>query len=124
LIKLFNKKDREQYLDSKIENTGAYFLVKYENVTELLWFAQYKNFNEDGSDWYLESPCSLKRVELTNVEDEFYYLNIGYIVKEDGYAYEVDSPQVAPFLPEEIDIEYVSDKERDAVDWLLKSVGY
>lgn len=113
--------EREAFLAIHIESGGGYFAVTHAGETELLWFTQYKNWRDDGSDWYLEAPCSMHRVKTTHAEDEAYYTGIGYVVKEDGYAYEVDSPQVSPFLPEQAELTYLGQDEEVAVNWLLEN---
>jgi hypothetical protein len=115
LIKIANKKELEKYLESKIDNIGAYFVVLHNNVIELLWFTQYKNWNEDGSNWYLEAPCYMNRESIFLEPGKIYCSNT-----KDGFGYEIDSPQVSPFLPENIEIEFLTDKEELAIDWLLK----
>lgn len=117
-MKVLTKKDREEYLEVHIESVGAYFAVTYENSTLLYWFAKFGK--RSGYDaWFLESPCSLRRFKIVDIEDKFYYTSIGCTIKANDYAYEIDNPQVGPFLPEEIDILYVGSKEEEAVDWLL-----
>lgn len=119
MIKLSTKKEREEYLGKNIKERGAYFLVKYEGETELLYFVKYEKWREDGSDWYLEAPCDIRRKKVLHHDDEVYYQSIGHVIKDDGYAYELDCPQVAPFLPEQVEIEYVGDDEETAVNWIL-----
>lgn len=117
--KLNSVAEREAFLEKHIAKGGAYFVVTHGEVTELLWFTQFKNWKKDGSDWYLEYPCYMRRVKTTHPEDDAYYTGIGFVLKEDGYAYEVDSPQVSPFLPETVGMAHLGDSEEVAVDWLL-----
>jgi hypothetical protein len=119
--KITSKIELEMFLKENITNgRGSYFIVMYNNHTELLWFTKYEKFCEDGSDWFLEAPNYIRRVKVETKKDKSSYKRYGYVIKNDGYAYEIDTPQVAPFLPEEIEIEYLSYKEKDAVDWMLE----
>lgn len=113
-------KEREAYLAEHIKGRGAYFIVKYRDETELLWFTQYKNWRDDGSDWYLEAPCDLIRRKIEQPDDKKHYRRAGYIIKGDDFAYDLDCPQVSPFLPVSIEIDYLGESKDKAVAWLLK----
>lgn len=120
-VTLKSKKAREDFMGQHIKSDGGYFVTVHEGETALLWFKQFKNWRDDGSDWYLEAPCYLRRIKIDHHDDEVYYPSIGYVLKDDGYAYEVDAPQVAPFLPEAVEMEYIGESQEVAVDWLLEN---
>jgi len=115
-----NTQELEAFLGSYLKDKqGGYFVVQHGEHHELLWFTKHAHFNKDGSDWYLEAPNYMSRLKINRKEDITSYEEMGYVIR-DGYAYEVDTPQVSPFLPEKLLIEFLGFKEEDAVNWLLE----
>ena len=118
--KIANTQELEVFLGIHLkEKQGGYFVVQHKGEPELIWFTKHAQFNADGSDWYLEAPNYMRRFKINRKEDITSYEEMGYVIR-DGYAYEVDTPQVSPFLPEKLLIEFLGFKEEDAVNWLLE----
>lgn len=62
----------------------------------------------------------LRRYLLENKEVKNQFIEQGYLIKN-NYAYDIDCPQTAPFLPNEIEIlEIIGHSEGKALDYLLK----
>ena len=110
----------------------SYALVKYEDKTEVVYFV--RNYNDD-KPWFLESPCYIctehefdSNDDNDNLEkwclelaDELlepdadrkeYYekymkpLIVGHVL------YDIDCPQVSPYLPREVeDITLITERE-------------
>lgn len=122
-----NKTELYKFLSDNITGCGAYFLITYNGKTEATYISRYINWCEDGSDWFLESPCQLIKFEFEDNSDE----SIREYVKEmyyedaqdemfeytksmifDGYLHEVYNGQCSPYLPEIIDsIELITEME-------------
>lgn len=136
-MKINNKEELYQFLKLNISEIGSYALVTYNNETEAIWITRYENFN-DGDDWFLESPCELHKHEpcqneLKDMSDEqiknlctlFYeerysssnLNNVTGMVK--GTRYSIDNPQVAPYLPYELD-DLTLISEDYCINWLIK----
>lgn len=116
-MKFQTKDEWQNYLKKQIpQKYGGYAAVSYEGQTELLYFAKH---NLDGEVWFLESPNDLRRIKVDENEDPTHLEERGYVLR-DGYAYDIDSPQCAPFLPDEIEItEIIGSSEEEALTYLL-----
>lgn len=134
-MKINSKQERYRYLESVIGNEmGAYFLVTYENHTEPIWITKYSNWDADG-DWFLEAPCICRRYEFKDTSEkairkyaeELYESNyieegIKYTKSmiKDGWLYDIDCPQVSPFLPDVLDnLTVIS--EQECLDYMIKN---
>lgn len=123
------KKDLYDFLDknNRIKNTDmgvTFFLVKYDSKVEPVYFTRY-------SDVYFPSPCELRSFpmldnELNDYVKELYHkesyetaLEFEKTMQKNNIHYEVDVPQVLPFLPEEIEILDVFSEE-ECLEYLLK----
>lgn len=128
MIKITSEKEKEHYFTEQIKKDGAYFNVKYPSgETEFIWVKQFKNWNEDGSSWHLEAPNCLMKYDNISLEpyydeeeDETYESPFIHCYIEGNVAYEIDSPQTSPFLPEEFEIEFVTDEEIEAVKYMIE----
>lgn len=115
----FQHKDQWQhYLLQHLNGShGGYAVASYNGKTQLLYFAKH---HHEGTPWLLEAPNELRRFPLEKDEDVTPWLERGYLIK-DHYAYDIDSPQCAPFLPDEIEVlEVIGSSEGKALDYLLK----
>ncbi|WGT37727.1 hypothetical protein QH639_18075 [Lysinibacillus sp. 1 U-2021] len=131
MIKINSIKEKEEYFASTIKKHGAYFNVTYHNGdTEFIWVTLYERFNEDGSNWYLEAPNDLRKYKYSDDSLELYYdeedeewYDSPYLHMhiEGEFAYEVDSPQTAPFLPESFEIEFITDDCKEAAKYMLEN---
>lgn len=93
----------------EVELASVYFLVKYENYTEPIYFTKYE-------DVWFPSPCvlrsfPLKNAELSNYVKEMYEdtsfdksLEYEKLFQREDTHYEIDVPQCTPFLPEKTEI--------------------
>lgn len=113
--KLNSAQERYEWLlDVCEENRGTYAIVKYDNKEEALWFANYSR--AVGKLWFLESPNFLIDYgSVANFDSDFIY-DMG-LIEHNSKLYEIDSPQVSPFLPEEIEIKKIT--EIECLKWLL-----
>jgi len=108
------KAELHQYIR---ENPSDYYMVTWNGHTEALYFMPYGNT-------YFESPLQVRRYPMTE-DDLWEYIKTTYLEKYwkeafeeekenliDGYWYEIDCPQCAPFLPFEVDNIYpISEKD-------------
>lgn len=101
------KKERYEFLD---ETGRGFYLVKHGSIVEPLYF------NVHGSDcfrWWLEAPCHIRKFDGFNLKsavDVKYLIDSGMIIYK-GNVYEIDLPQVAPFLPEELEMMKITEIE-------------
>lgn len=135
-MRINSKKELQKFLEANYPKEGTYAIVTYgNNKEESIWFSVYENWTTDENgtpmNWYLEAPNVLFRTELTEPYEECLldyaeelYENVdekilGYLneMVVDGYLYEIDSMQTAPFLPEAFDIQLVT--ERECLEWML-----
>ena len=128
----------EEFLLNNIKDIGSYALVTYNNKTEATWFTKY-NFGD--GDRFLESPCELyKQTKVGEDIDEFceQYIEMFIYLEEDvskedyinqfikpmiidGWLYEIENFQTAPYLPKEVDdIKLIS--ERECLEWMLNNI--
>ena len=129
--------ERKKFLEDNIKGMGSYALVTYDNHTESIWITRFANWDEDG-DWFLEAPNDLHRYEFKDnsesiirdfvkeqYEEEYTEEGVKYIKSmiRDGWLYEIDSPQVAPFLPEKLD-DLTLISEEECLEWLLNNYSY
>jgi hypothetical protein len=108
-VKINNSEERMKYLRDRID-FGAYTLVKYNDIEELLYFVDHSMTIDNGEPWFLEAPCYL--VDYGFIED--YESRLAHdmgLIKYCGKFYEIESPQIAPFLPDEIEINLISCEE-------------
>lgn len=116
-----NEAERKSFLELNIKGMGSYALVTYANHTEAIWITRYEKWDVDG-DWFLEAPCELHKYkynyDLTKQEDLDFIKEYGMIIK-DNNVYEIDSPQVAPFLPGKLD-DLTLISEELCLNWILK----
>lgn len=112
-----------------------YALVEYDEKTEVAYFVQHSH---NGKPWFLESPCTLYvEHEFTNDEnvEEWCLLVADELLEPDvdrkkyceqymfplivGNAlYDISCPQVAPYLPKEVD-DIILITERECLFYLL-----
>lgn len=112
-----------------------YALVKYNGKTEAVYFAMHYH---DNKPWYLESPCGLcteyEFAENENIEewcltvaDELlepdvdrkeYYEKYMKPLIVDNVLYDIYCPQVAPYLPKDVD-DIIPITERECLLYLL-----
>jgi len=103
--------NKQQRLQDILKGKSSYAVVKYNGVEELLWITCHKGFN-DGKDWYLEAPNQLREFhgyDLNNMEDLEFIDSYGMMIY-DNKVWEIDSPQVSPFLPNDFEIELVDEQ--------------
>lgn len=133
-MKINNKEELYQFLKLNISEIGSYALVSYDNKTEAIWITRYENFN-DGDDWFLESPCELHKHETRQNElsdeqiknlcivlygEDYSSSDLNDItVMANGNSYSIDNPQVAPYLPYELD-DLTLISEDYCINWLIK----
>lgn len=129
--KTHSREELYKYLDSvdwnlkrETELSSVYFLVKFNNHIEPLYFMHYKNS-------YFESPCYLHSCDMGEYDLEEYVKDIYYpesfkealayekTMKRENKHYEIDCPQCFPFLPEEVEIVGMI-SESECLDWLLE----
>lgn len=127
------------------EDVGCYALVSYNGKKEAIWFSNFCNLNKDGEVFFLESPCELDKIcEVGLNIDEFckeymkgidlmegategesekdYIENFVKPMIVDGFLYEIENFQVAPYLPDEVEsIEIIT--ERECLEWLLSNLN-
>lgn len=117
-MKFQTKIEWQNYLLENITSSyGGYAVVRQNGKNELLYFAKH---TYEGEPWLLEAPNMLRRYKINNTEDRDSYIEHGFQILDD-YAYDIDSPQCAPFLPEELEIiEVIGSSEGKALDYLLK----
>jgi len=119
VMKINSREERQKILEDYIgEKIGAYAVVTYNDHTESIWFANMgKSFSEDGSTWFLEAPNQLYTYNIENNKDKRYYHRQGLVIRGNK-AYEINSWQTAPFLPDVIDdLTFITEDE--CVDYLL-----
>ena len=106
------------------ELSSVYFLVEFNNHIEPIHFMYFE-------DVWFESPCCLsyyllENKELTEFVKEIYKedswekaCEFEKTMQKNGYHYEINCPQCAPFLPDKIRIiDAFSDIK--CLDWLLQ----
>jgi len=134
-MKINNEQELQKYLDCHIKYIGSYALVTYNNHTEVIWIAKHSNHREDGRNWYLEAPCNILKYDFRNSNDQDIRKYVEEIYEEDyieegvkyvksmirdGWLYEIDSPQTAPFLPEVLD-DLTLISEEYCLEWMLSN---
>lgn len=127
MIRINNVKEKEDFFSKHIKKDGAYFNVKFDNEIDFIWVKKYENWNDDGSDWYLEHSNLLLTYDVNGESLEPYYdKELGEIVKpfhwcyiEGDTGYEIDSYHSGHFLPEIFEIEFVTDDEDEAVKYMV-----
>lgn len=129
MIKIQNEQEKERYFNEQIKKDGAHFSVKYPTgEKEFIWVKKFTNWNSDGSNWYLESPNCLVRYNIEGESLEPYYdeeegetyTPFEHCYIDGNYAYEIDSMQTSPFLPNEFEIEFITDTEIEAIQYMIK----
>ena len=130
-MKIHSRKELYKYLynidwnlKKETEMSSVYFLIKFNNHIEPIYFMHYK-------DSYFESPCCLHGCDMNENELEEYVRELYYpesfekalayekTMQRKNKHYEIDCPQCSPFLPQEVEIiDMVSESE--CLDWLLK----
>jgi hypothetical protein len=129
LIKIRNEQEKERYFNDEINTGGAYFNIKYPSgEKEFIWVRKFNNFTSDGSTWYLEFPNQLMKHDITGIslvpyydeEDNETYIPFDHCYINETIAYEINSWQTSPFLPEEFEIEFVTDDEIEAIKHMIK----
>ena len=107
------------------ELSSVYFLTKYGDIIEPLYFTNFENV------WF-PSPCELRSVPMTDdqlveyvkaiyEEDSFgEALKFEKIFQKDGIHYEINNPQCYPFLPKSVEI-LDAFSEEECLEWLLKN---
>jgi hypothetical protein len=135
-MKINSKEERYKFLKANINSKamGSYALVTYNNKTYPIWITAFWNWDKDG-DWFLEAPCELRRSEFTDTSDKtikkyaksrYYRKSLKFGIEytksmiRDGWLYDIDSPQVSPFLPEKLeDLTLIS--EQYCLDWMIEN---
>jgi hypothetical protein len=129
VIEIRNVQEKEAYFNEQIKDSGAYFNVKYPyGEKEFIWVKKFENWTSNGSNWFLESPNQLMKYDIKGISLEPYYdekENETFIPFDQCYihgniAYEIISWQTSPFLPEEFEIEFVTDDEIEAIKYMIK----
>jgi hypothetical protein len=117
IVTFYSRSEFENYLASLNYEIGKCGIATYEGKSYPVYIVRYKNFCEDGSDYYLEAPVDVYRHEYKSKGEKRYLKNqLGCIFK-DNYAYELEFPQTGPFLPRQFDFEAKSQEE--ILDWIL-----
>lgn len=96
-----------------LNGKSSYAVVKYDNKVEYIYIHCFREFSEDGSDYYLEYPCQLYQygeMNLDNKEDLEFAEEYGYTII-DGIAYEIVNWQSGPWLPKKFSIDLVTEEE-------------
>jgi len=134
-MKINNENEKQKFLELNIKSIGSYALVTYNNQTEAIWITRYQDHCEDGSDWFLESPCGLMRYEFEDSSDkeirefveeqykeEYIEEGIKYVKSmiRDGWLYEIYNPQTGPFLPDVLD-DLTLISEEYCLEWMLEN---
>lgn len=122
LYKFLNEFDWSSKQETEL--SSIYFLIQYTNNIEPLYFMHYE-------DIWFESPCCLHSYPMNEDELEEYVREIYQessfekafefekTIYKDGVHYEIDCPQVSPFLEENFEILDVF-SETECIDWLLE----
>lgn len=133
-MKINNKDELYKFLKLNINDVGSFALATYDNHTVPIWITRYKDFDKDG-DWFLEAPCELHEFEFKDQSEKHIrkYAKSLYkrrCVKEGiqyiksmirgEWLYDIDCPQISPFLPYNIDdLTLVS--EQYCLEWILNN---
>ena len=65
-MKINNEIEKNKYFNETIKKDGAYFMVTFPSgKSEFIWVKKYENWNDDGSDWYLEHSNLLLTYDVT-----------------------------------------------------------
>lgn len=130
-MKINNKAERQKFLELNIIDSGSYALVTYDNHTETIWISKY-TVGESGY-WFLEAPCELCRYEFKDDSDKAIIEYVKELYEKDaieegikytksmlrdGYLYDIDAPQTAPFLPDKLD-DLTLISEQYCLEWML-----
>ena len=124
-MKVTNKEDFYKYLNEHDKGHGVYAIVEYNNIKKAIYFSNLSSV-VDNNLWYLESPCCLiTRGELKDeetredaeslIEDEYnedvndYIDNYITPMMRNSILYEIENPQTSPFLPNEIEVDIISE---------------
>lgn len=132
-IKFENREQLYRFLDNfdssekrNSEMSSVYYLIKNENYTEPLYFMSFENV-------YFESPCELHFCEMNDNElEEFvkemyqkeYFdeaLEFEKMHQINGIHYDIDNPQVEPFLKENFELLDVL-SETECLNWLIQNI--
>ena len=119
-MKINNREERQKFLEANIKGMGSYALVTYNNYTEVIWISNMgTSFGNDNSIWFLEAPCEVHQhnYNLNNKRELKFVKRNGYLIKGNN-VYEIDCPQVAPFLPDELD-DLILISEEYCLEWIL-----
>lgn len=132
--KLFrNRKELYSFLDTfdweskrETEFSSVYFLIKNNEYVEPLYFMHFENV-------YFESPCELHCCNMSDEElREFVYnmyeeevfdraLEFEKLLQRNGKHYDIDTPQVSPFLEKDFELLDVF-SETECLNWLLENI--
>lgn len=128
-MKFNSKVEWQQFLINKLDDfSGIYGLVRHSDIEEIIYF---RKFRFDGDTFILEFPNYLRAYEniteehlkpyYDEEENEWHESTFKYMTIIDTTAYEIDSPQTSPFLPDEIEIVkfYTEDEEEEVVKQLI-----
>lgn len=145
MIKINSKEEKNRIFKENITDIGSYAIVKYNNQEECIWISRFPDFDKDG-DYFLEAPTTLEVYDFNRYYNmntfggiqkaiesyfELFEKNAGFSVKDCPYVqrdiisilnmgkyYDIDSPQTGPFLPDEFEIDFIS--EAKAIEYILK----
>lgn len=123
---LYNFLDNFNFTSKKTTKlSSVYFLVAFDNNEYPIYFSHFRNM------WFA-APCELYYFklpdnELMNYVKQMYEkdsIKEAYeyekIFQRNGIHYEINCPQCAPFLPEEVAILDVFSEE-ECLDWFLEN---
>ena len=138
MTRINNTEEKEKFFKDNITGAGSYAIIAHDSgKTESVWITRYQNWNEDGSDWFLESPNILRKYDyraintvagikkaIKDIYDGYDYNDDGrkraldeiMALVTDGIFFDIDSPQTPPFLPEKFSIKLISEEE--CIEWL------
>ena len=120
----------------EISSMGTYAIVQYDGGAFPIWITRFSQWI-NGEDWYLESPCELRKVcqvsgdlyefgkqhvsdfgILLDCDENEYIRDFVIPLVVDGVFYEIENYQCSPFIPEEVDsLEFIT--ERECLLWML-----
>ena len=129
--KFYNKTELYDFLKTFDYNqkketslSSLYFLVKYNDTIEPLYFTPFR-------DVWFASPCEIHSFELGEKDLEEFVeslyeessqkeaLEFEKLFQRNGIHYDIDNPQVTPFLPDEITI-IKALSETECLNWFLE----
>jgi hypothetical protein len=115
-----SKSDLTEYLSTLNVDIGIFGVANWDGIDRPIYMHRYKEWNDDGSDWWLEAPVEIRKLHVVESEEEKKLIESeGYFVI-DGVVIDVDCPQVSPFLPNGFTYSPFVD-ELECAMWMLKT---